>query len=92
MLEPKWLRTKYLSHNGYGRVSLGRIICVAIWTLYKLCAPLTSAEAREIPIASRNKLRFTSLWGPIFKDFGKPNGLPNSIFQALFFDVSFHCV
>ena len=37
-----------------------------------------------ISIASLNKLRFTSLWGPIFKDFGKPNDFPNSIFEALF--------
>ena len=35
-----------------------------------------------ISIASLNKLRFTSLWGPIFKDFGKPNGFPDSIFEA----------
>ena len=43
-------------------------------------------------IASLNKLRFTSLWGPIFKDFGKPNGFPNSIFEAFFsmlFSIAF---
>ena len=47
-------------------------------------ALLTCAEMREIPIASQNKLRFTSLWGPIFKDFGRPNDFPNSIFEAFF--------
>ena len=60
------------------------IICVAIWTLYKLWVPLTSDEFRMIPIASRNKLRFTSLLGSIFKDFGSPNGFPNSVFKVLF--------
>ncbi len=49
-----------------------------------LCAPLISDELRESSIASRNKLCFTSLWGPIFKDFGRPNGFPNSIFEAFF--------
>ena len=60
------------------------IICMAIWTLYKLCAPLTSDEFRVIPIASRNKLRFTSLLGPIFEDFGGPTGPQKSIFKLLF--------
>ena len=62
------------------------IMCIAIWTLYKLCRPLTCAEVRVSPIASRNKLRVTSLLGPIFKDFGSPkfNGLPSSIFQVFF--------
>ena len=58
------------------------IICIAIWTLYKLWPPLISDDLREISIASQNKLRFTSLLGPIFKDFATPNGLPNSIFEA----------
>ena len=58
------------------------IICIAIWTLYKLCAPLVCDDLRVRSIASLNKLRFTSLWGPIFKDFGRPNGFPNSIFEA----------
>ena len=35
-------------------------------------------------IASLNKLCFTSLLGPIFKDFGRPNGFPNSIFEVFF--------
>ena len=57
---------------------------MAFWTLYKLCRPLICDDLREIPIASQNKLRFTSLLGPIFKDFGRPNGFPNSIFEAFF--------
>ena len=60
------------------------IICIAIWTLYKLWDPLVCDEVRVISIASLNKLRFTSLLGPIFKDFGRPNGFPNSIFEAFF--------
>ena len=67
------------------------IICVAIWTLYKLWVPLTSDDLRVGSIASRNKLRFTSLLKPIFQDFGGPNGLPNLIFEAFLFDVIFHC-
>ena len=47
------------------------IICIAIWTLYKLWDPLVSDELRVRPIASLNKLRFTLLWGSIFKDFGR---------------------
>ena len=66
------------------------IICIAIWTLYKLCGPLTCGEVGEISIASRNKLRFTSLWGSIFKDFGSPNGVSNSIFQAFFSTLFFN--
>ena len=37
------------------------IICVAIWTLYKRCAPLPSGDLLAISIASRNRLRSTSL-------------------------------
>ena len=66
------------------------IICIAIWTLYKLWPPLPCGEFREIPIASPNKLRFTSLLGPIFKDFGSPNGVSNSIFQAFFSTLFFN--
>ena len=70
------------------------IICIAIWTLYKLCRPLTSDELCEIPIASRNKLRFTSLLGPIFKDFGRPNGsqiqFSRLFFSTLFFNAFEH--
>ena len=59
-----------------------------VWTLYKLCRPLISAAVREMSIASRNKLRFTSLLGPIFMDFGNPNGIPN-LFARLFFSALF---
>ena len=65
------------------------IICIAIWTLYKLWPPLISDDLREISIASQNKLRFTSLLGPIFKDFGRPNGFPNSIFEVFFSTLFF---
>ena len=51
--------------------------------------PLICYKVRMIPIASRNKLRFTSLLGPIFKNFGRPNGLPNSIFEAFFSTLVF---
>ena len=47
------------------------IICLAIWTLYKRRPPLTSDDFRAISIASRNKLRLTSLFGEISMDFGK---------------------
>ena len=45
-----------------------------------------------ISIASRNKLRFTSLLGPILEVFGSQNGPSNQIFEALismFFLTSF---
>ena len=64
------------------------IICIAIWTLYKRCAPLIRDEFRVSPIASRNKLRFTSLFGSIFKDFGSPNGSQIQ-FSRLFFSMLF---
>ena len=51
------------------------IICIASWTLYKLCGPLICDKVGMIPIASRNKLRFTSLLGLVFKDFGRPNSV-----------------
>ena len=46
------------------------IICVAIWTLYKRRPPLLSDDLRVRCIASRNRLRFASLRGAIFRDFG----------------------
>ena len=67
------------------------IICIAIWTLYKLCRPLVSDELRVRSIAPRNELRVTSLLGLVFKGFGRPNGFPNSVFEV-FFDVIFHRV
>ena len=65
------------------------IICIAIWTLYKLRPPLVCDEFRAVSIALQNKLRFTSLLGHIFKDFGRPNGFPNSIFEAFFLMLFF---
>ena len=47
------------------------IICIAIWTLYKRCLPLTSGEVRVISIASRNRLRSTSLCKAFCGDFGR---------------------
>ena len=47
------------------------IICLAIWTLYKRRPPLRCDYFRAVSIASRNKLRFTSLFGGILMDFGK---------------------
>ena len=59
------------------------IICVAIWMLNKARPPLISDEFRAIPIASRNKLRFTSLLGGILMDFGKGLGRIFGIFSFL---------
>ena len=64
------------------------IICVARLVVQKLCAPLISDDSGVISIASRNKLRFTSLLGPIFEDFGGPTGPENSMFE-LFFSMLF---
>ena len=75
-----------LPDRSNGREDL--IICVAIWTLYKQFLLLVSGDFRMIPIASRNKLRFTSFLGPIFKDFGSPNG-PQIQFSRLFFSMLF---
>ena len=47
------------------------IICVARLVVQKLCGPLTSDDFRVSCIASRNKLRSTSLLGSIWKDFGR---------------------
>ena len=35
-----------------------------------------------VSIASQNELRFTSLLGLVFKDSGRPNGFPNSVFEV----------
>ena len=58
------------------------IICVAFLTIQKLWGPLTCDDFRVASIASWNRLRFTSLLGLIFGDFGGPHGFPNSIFNA----------
>ena len=64
------------------------IICVAIWTLYKLWVPLTSNELRMnrgmISIASRNKLRLTSLFKAIWEAFGGQNKRQNRGLRRLF--------
>ena len=46
------------------------IICVAIWTLYKRRLPLTCVDLLAGSIASRKRLRLTSLCGGILVDFG----------------------
>ena len=75
------------------------IICIAIWTLYKLCPPLVCDKVRVVSIASQNELRFTSLLGRIFVvlgsilgGFGEAKWKPKSIFWRVFFDVFFECV
>ena len=72
------------------------IICLAIWTLYKRWFPLVSDEVRAILIASRNRLRSTSLLEGILKVFeailkgcGRPKCTPNVVFRRLFGDVFF---
>ena len=60
------------------------IICKASFAVQKSQLPLICDDLRVVSIASRNKLRFTSLLGPIC-----PNGLPNSIFEAFFSTLFF---
>ena len=64
------------------------IICVALWTLYKRWGPMTFDDLRAVCIASRNKLRLTSLFGAILMVLGNPNRCPNSILEP-FFSMSF---
>ena len=64
------------------------IICLAIWTLYKRRPPLPCDDFRASSIASRNKLRLTSLFGAILVVLGGPNRCPNSILEP-FFSMSF---
>ena len=75
------------------------IICLAKWTLYKRWGPLTCDDFRAISIASRNRRRFTSLWGSILDvfgailgGFGRPTWEPKSTLGRLFFDLCFECV
>ena len=68
------------------------IICVARLVVQKLCPPLVCDEVRVVCIASRNRLRSTSLFEAIFEVFGGQNGGQNSIFGLFFFDVIFECV
>ena len=67
------------------------IICLAIWMPNIARPPLISAEAGVIAIASRNRLRSTSLCEAFFFDFGgfwggfwRPKRKPKSIFRVLF--------
>ena len=64
------------------------IICVALWTLYKRRGPLPCDDFRAVCIASRNKLRLTSLFGAILMVLGNQNRCPNSILEP-FFAMSF---
>ena len=63
-------------------------ICVAILVVPKLWYPLISDEPGVISIASRNRLRLTSLFGAILVVLGGQNRCPNSILE-LFFSMSF---
>ena len=76
----------WLGRRGADQVDL--IICVAILVVQKLWLPLTCDDSRVICIASRNKLRLTSLFGPILVVLGGPNRCPNSIWEP-FFSMSF---
>ena len=70
------------------------IICLAIWTLYKRRFPLTSDDFLASSIASRNRLRSTSLFGAISKDFEtfRQAKIKAKIdFSEVFFDVFSEC-
>ena len=72
------------------------IICLSIWTLYKRCGPLTSDDLLAGSIASRNRLRSTSLLEGILKVFGAILGgfrrrkwTPDMVFRRFFGDAFF---
>ena len=72
------------------------IICLAIWTLYKRWVPLTCGDLLAISIASRNRLRSTSLLEGILKVFGailggfrRPKRMPDMVFRRFFGDAFF---
>ena len=72
------------------------IICVAIWTLHKRCGPLPCDDFLAVSIASRNRLRPTSLLEEILKvfrailgGFGRPKWTPNVVFRRFFSDAFF---
>ena len=50
---------------------------------------MPSDEFRVISIASRNKLRFTSLFEPILEAFRSPNGCQNQLLGSFLFDAFF---
>ena len=68
------------------------IICLAIWTLYKPWGPLPCDDLLAVSIASRNRLRSTSLFGAISQDFEtfRQAKIEAKIdFSEVFFDVFF---
>ena len=68
------------------------IICVAIWMPDKARVPLICDDFRVSSIASRNKLRLTSLLRPILEVLGGQHGPKNQISEAfisMFFLTSF---
>ena len=66
--------TKGKSMDGWmDRVDL--IICIALWTVQKLQGPLISNEARAVPIASRNRLRWRLFFFAFRFDLGVILGL-----------------
>ena len=72
------------------------IICVARLVVQKLRGPLVSDDLRVSSIASRNRLRSTSLlggilkvFGAIFGGFGRPKSMPNVICRRFFGDTFF---
>ena len=65
------------------------IICVAIWMLYKVRVPLNSDDFRASCIASRNRLRRTSLLGAILEALGAQYRRKNRYSRRFFFDVFF---
>ena len=75
------------------------IICLAIWTLYKHRPPLTCDGLLAVSIASRNKLRSTSLLEAILRvfeailgGFRRPKLTPNMVFRRFFGDVFFDSI
>ena len=75
------------------------IICVARLVVQKLWLPLTCDDLRAGSIASRNKLRFKSLFGGVFsilgrfwEVLGRPRGFENRFlgwFLAMLFSSAF---
>ena len=60
------------------------IICLAFWMVYKRRLPLICDDLLASCIASRNKLRFTSLFEPILEAFRGPNGSQNRLLGSFF--------
>ena len=47
------------------------IICIAIWTLYKLWRPLISDDLRVRSVAPQNEFRFIDRSIDLWMDFGR---------------------